>query len=217
MGRDGRMAARSAVAVAVAATLVLAGCGFGGGRTDAAPSTGLIGTPVSTGVPTSETASPTLSPSASASSSPSPAESENPLRFTSERWGFECSVPIGWPLRTENADDGVEAADPTGVASVRCTGANVVETQTPAEALAEARERLEEAGVTVSYQHTTRSTYAISGTDAQGIVTYEWAALGSRSRNEVAWTYPASMRDQLDPAVTTSVREFRTGDLSVPH
>ncbi len=205
---------------AAALVLALVGCGLGGRTTDVGPSTGPTGTAAPTasiGATAGRSISATPGPSASASATPSPSPSEDSLHFASDRWGFECSVPIGWPLRTEDTDDGVVATDPTGVATVRCTGSNVVEPQTPAEALADARRRLEEAGVTVSYRHTTRSTYAVSGTDAQGVVTYEWAALGARSRNEVAWTYPASMRDQLDPAVTTSVREFRTGDLSVPH
>ena len=137
--------------------------------------------------------------------------------YANARFGFTCMLPRGWALTGSDNGDGVTATDPSGRANASCLGRNNLADGTPAGEQAAARAALVGAGVDITYDSLTASTYVLSGRRPDGAITYEWYAVGAGSINGVVWNYPAAMKTSLDGDVTASVNSFFRGDLTQPH
>ena len=137
--------------------------------------------------------------------------------YTNARFGFTCVLPEGWALKESDNGDGVTATDRTGRATASCLGRNNLADGTPAGEQAAARAALVGAGVDITYDSLTSSTYVLSGRRPDGTITYEWYAVGAGSINGVVWNYPAAMKTALDGDVTASVNAFMRGELAQPH
>ncbi len=137
--------------------------------------------------------------------------------YTNARFGFRCHLPGGWKLAESTSAGGVTATDPTAQATASCFGRNTLGDGTTADELENAGTVLRGAGVDVTYEHLTDTTYVLSGIRPDGSITYIWSAVGPGSVNSVVWSYPAGMKSDLDAAVTTSVHGFERGDLQRAH
>ena len=140
-------------------------------------------------------------------------------RYRNARFGYSCAVPEDW--RTDESESGgdLAATDPSGRATYTCLGTN-----TGSGSAATAREwrdstrlGMEEQGMEILYDVADEETFALSGKDAEGTITYQWMIVGPGSTNGVWWRYPEDMAAELDEAVTRSVSTFQAGDLDVPH
>lgn len=138
-------------------------------------------------------------------------------RFVDYRYGFSCVMPGGWSVQLAGNGDGATATDPTGSATMTCSGSNNVFDDSARQAQERARAGLIANGVNVTYELLTDSSYVLSGIGADGRIVYEWRVVGEGSENAVYWTYPVSMESALDAALNASVNTFDQGDLTQPH
>lgn len=140
-------------------------------------------------------------------------------RYHNARFGYSCAVPDGWRTDEAQSAGDLVATDPSGRATYTCLGTNTGSGSpaTTREWRDSTRLGMEEQGMEILYDVADEQTFALSGKDAEGTITYQWMVVGPGSTNGVWWRYPEDMAAELDEAVTRSVSTFRAGDLDVPH
>lgn len=211
----GRWAVLRASGLTVALFCALTACrGFGSGpAAEGAPPTGAAVAQSSTQAPASGV-SETPSPSSSSTAEPA---GEDYRPYTNARFGFTCEVPVDFSPGEDPANgDGLAFTSPDGAAQLICSGSNSLD-ESAEQGFADSLQAAADDGSTVTYRRLGNDVFTVSGVGADGKIFYEHTLWGAGSSVTVYWTYPSSMKEQLDDAVTRSGKTLQPGDLSIGH
>jgi hypothetical protein len=148
-------------------------------------------------------------------------------RHRNARFGFSCEIPANFLAQQLPANgDGFGYQSPDGRATVSCSahnnlafsgntsigGANA--RQAHEQALASRRAQ----GDSVTYNALVGNAITLSGYSGDNKrIYYERILWGAGSVDTLYWSYPRSLRGELDAAVGHSAATFRPGDLSSGH
>lgn len=132
--------------------------------------------------------------------------------YTNARFGFSVTLPpslVGADLKDGNGD-GRSFSDPEKAITVSAYGSNNTNNDTAASSAAAfvAQKRADNATITLN--DVRGDTYTVSGYVGD-MVWYRHMIVESQVEFGLEWTYPASMKDQVDPDVTVSVQSFKPG------
>ncbi|MDQ0381020.1 serine/threonine-protein kinase [Amycolatopsis thermophila] len=161
-------------------------------------------------------------PASSSSAAPSSAASSSAALdgkvYTNARFGFSLQVPEDYQRRpyAPSGGDGMEFTDSPLGATMTVWGENNTAGLSTADALAAAIRAVQAQGGQVTAQRVEGEQYTISGYTGDRIF-YERGFVGRGSRATLHWDYPRVNKEELDAAVSRTVKTLEPGDLSRPH
>jgi hypothetical protein len=128
-------------------------------------------------------------------------------------------VPATFVAADESANgDGRGFRSADGAAEVLCYGANSQD-ETVQQGFDDAIQFARDAGNTISYSGLSadKQAFTMTGLEPDGTIFYQHTVWGRGSNDTVYWTYPQSLKEQLDSAVQHSVQTLQAGDLTTSH
>lgn len=138
------------------------------------------------------------------------------------RFGFSCDFPLNFLAQEASPNgDSFHYASSDGQAGIICYGENNVPGIGKTSARDEYQQRVADhrsRGDSVTYQALVGNASTVSGIQrANGWIYFERVLWGSGSVDTMIWTYPQSLKGQLEAAVEHSAATFRSGDLASGH